>query len=79
MKTKDIIISLAKVLSMSVDYFGDCHYGIISVVLFLEHALVLMAAIAAFVSAYRASRLRPAIRRSRRRDSVRPPLAVPEA
>ena len=60
------------------DYMGDCHYTMIAVVLFVEHAVVLLAVIAAFTAAYKASRLRPAIRRTRRR-SVRPPLALPEA
>ena len=62
---------------MLVDYFIDCHYPAIATLLLVEHALVFMAAIGAFVSAYKTSRLRPSIRRSRRRNSISL-LSLPE-
>ena len=65
-------------LSMPGDAFLECHYPVIATLLFIEHVVVLLAAVVAFTSAYKASKLRPAIKRTRRR-SVRPPLALPEA
>ena len=58
LKTKGINRNLAHTSirsRMSVDYIGDCHYTVIAVVLFVEHAVVLLAAIAAFTAAYKAS------------------------
>ena len=65
-------------LRMTVDYFKDCHYTAIAVLLFMEHVLVFLAAVAVFISAYRAARLRPSVRRNRKRNSTIPPLALPE-
>ena len=60
---------------------GDCHYPAIAAVLFCEHVIVLLAAVAAFISAYKASQLKPAIKTSHKKNGrrrVRPDLALPE-
>ena len=56
---------------------GDCHYITIAVVLFCEHVIVLMAAVVAFVSAYKTSQLKPAIKKNGRRRA-RSDLALSE-
>ena len=59
------------------DAFLDCHYPVIATIFFCEHVIVLLAAITAFVSAYKASQLKPAIKKNGRRGR-RPDLALPE-
>ena len=56
---------------------GDCHYIAIAVVLFCEHVIVLLAAVVAFVSAYKTSQLKPAIKKNGRRRA-RSDLALSE-
>ena len=65
-------------IKMPGDPFLDCHYPVIATILFCEHVIVLLAAIIAFVSAYKTSQLKPAIKKNGRRR-VRPDLALPEA
>ena len=62
---------------MSGDAFLECHYTIIAVLFFVEHVIVLLAAITAFVSAYKASRLKPAIKKNGRKGR-KPELTLPE-
>ena len=60
---------------------GDCHYLAIAVVLFCEHLIVLLAAVVAFVSAYKTSQLKPAIKTKHRKNGrmrVRSDLALSE-
>ena len=80
-ETKDSVkdpVWISNIPNMSGDPFLECHYPMIETLLFCEHVVVLLAAVVAFVSAYKTSKLRPAIKKTRRR-SVRPPLALPEA
>ena len=80
-ETKDSVKDPAwtsSITKMSGDPFLEFHYPVIVTLLFCEHVVVLLVAVIAFVSAYKTSKLRPAIKKTRRR-SVRPPLALPEA
>ena len=68
---------ISNTTKMSGDAFQDCHYPVIAAILFCEHVIVLLAAVTAFISAYKTSQLKPAIKRNGRRR-VRPDLALPE-
>ena len=68
---------ISSTTKMPGDAFQDCHYPVIATIFFCEHVIVLLAAITAFVSAYKASQLKPAIKKNGRRR-VRPDLALPE-
>ena len=69
---------ISNTTKMSGDAFLDCHYPVIAVIFFCEHMIVLLAAVAAFISAYKASQLKPAIKTKNGRRRVRPDLALPE-
>ena len=72
---------ISSTTKMSGDAFQDCHYPVIAAVLFCEHVIVLLAAVAAFISAYKASQLKPAIKTSHKKNGrrrVRPDLALRE-
>ena len=80
-ETKDSVKDPAwtsSITKMSGDPFLECHYPVIATLLFCEHVVVLLAAVIAFVSAYKTSQLKPAIKKTGRRR-VRPALALPEA
>ena len=80
-ETKDSVKDpawISSITKMSGDPFLECHYPVIATLLFCEHVVVLLAAVIAFVSAYKTSQLKPAIKKTGRRR-VRPALALPEA